>query len=439
MINYAGDPVWATQSDPVRGEAVDEDHWQPPWKTLADRFAYLKRIAISDWAEEGAPLVSFGGDNVVPAGGFDPVNVDYGSDLYPLSLGADRGYIDISDRLVGDKILVRAFVMRDEVEIYHDEQEWFLLAIDDVSGTPVQTRLIGTTMPVPLAADPPYAQRNPVTLRGVWTVTRPGTTRVAFGVKGTAPPTYNVAQPFKVIALTAITFPPGPWSPEERLFLTGDWRGSYESAPWIGTRSFGTSEDHAIDEATHPPVPGPAVNGYTPALFNGTSAFLISTLTCDNFLSAGSYSGLALVYVNAVATDSASAWENDHVADTQGIAYWGIYLRSSGSVGIYHYDGSYHVATGSFAIGQWILLQFDYDGTHIRLRVNGGAWCAPVAAGHLHTGFASQIFQVGRSPDSTHFLDGMILDIKLSQDKFSDDEHDALLAYMRVRYDLPLT
>lgn len=225
------------------------------------------------------------------------------------------------------------------------------------------------------------------------------------------------------------------------LALTGWWRGSFSASPWVGNASAGTSATHDLTEATNPPSVGAAVAGYTPADFDGSNDLLENASTCDNFLSNTAYSGSALVYVDSIATNATPAiYDNDQIVNTQGIAYWGIYLRSGsgGLVGIFHYDGSYHTAEAAFTAAQWNLVQYDYDGATIRIRVNGGTW-QTASAGTLHAGFAARTFQIGRNTSSTEFLDGKYLDLMTSQSKFTDDTHDDILSYCRTRYGLALT
>jgi hypothetical protein len=223
------------------------------------------------------------------------------------------------------------------------------------------------------------------------------------------------------------------------LAPTGWWRISFSGSPWTGTASAGTSGSNNLTEATNPPTATGTLNGFTLADFDGTNDILGGG-AFTTYYDADGYSGWALVFVDAITTNSGSSFLNDAiVSDSGGIHE--IYLTDNGAgtvnVGISHYNGTTEpLATATFATGAWKLVQWKYDGTNIKIRVNGGAWSSTAAGGNLDASGAN--LRVGGNYNGTIFTDQKIAEVGLADLVISDADFDNIKSYVNSRYGLSL-
>jgi hypothetical protein len=229
---------------------------------------------------------------------------------------------------------------------------------------------------------------------------------------------------------------PGSYDPAV-LALTGWWRASFTSSPWGGTASAGSSASEAISEGTNPPSTGAAVNGLTPADFDGTNDRLLADIagSIDDFYNAAAYSGWALVYADAITTDSTTPYDNDAIVSTQGASFAGVYLRSSGLAGIYHYDTGWTKVETAFTTGAWHLVQWKYDGVNLKIRVDSGSW-ASVAAGSINT--VTNRFVFGENWNAGAHFNGKLLEFATIDSALSDATFDDIITYVNDEYALSL-
>lgn len=225
--------------------------------------------------------------------------------------------------------------------------------------------------------------------------------------------------------------PAGPTFDRATLALTAFLK-NYSGSPWAGTASGGTSASNSFTEATNAPTAD--ADG---ANFDGTNDILTAGGTLATYATATAYAGWALVYVDAISTNAASSFNNDAILSTTGGAAVVIYLKSTGVVGLRHFGGSSGelALTTAFSTGTWQLVQWKYNGTNAKIRVNGGAW-ASVAPDALAA--TSNPVALGRNFDGAQFLDGKIKELALSKTAFTDDEFDDILDDVRADYSLPL-
>lgn len=219
------------------------------------------------------------------------------------------------------------------------------------------------------------------------------------------------------------------------LALTGWWRGSFAGSPWVGTASAGTSANQDMTEATNPPSVGATLNGYATADFDGTNDRFVLDDVASTYVTAAAFSGWCLVYADVISTNNATVYENDGpIAQVGG--YWGISFKSAGEALFYMYDGAIQTTpAATFAAGAWQLVQWKYDGTNIKIRVNSGAWQS-TAAGNL--GSTAEALRAGGNYSLVQFLDGRIADMALSKVAFSDGTFDDIKSYANGRYGLAL-
>lgn len=220
------------------------------------------------------------------------------------------------------------------------------------------------------------------------------------------------------------------------LALTGWWRASYPgSGTWLGTASAGGSGTQNLLEVTNSPSVGTAVNSLDPATFDGVNDKLAGA-AFSTFATSSAYSGWALINIVSIGTNVAapSLYDNDNVWSNG--AYAGLVLQSTGNVILYHFDSVQKGVSASFSTATWQLVQWKYDGTNIKIRVNGGSWSS-TAAGSLAD--LTSNFQLSASYDGTAHLNGDVLEVGLIDSALSDANFDNVLSYARSRYALSLT
>lgn len=220
------------------------------------------------------------------------------------------------------------------------------------------------------------------------------------------------------------------------LALTGWWRGSYDgSGTWSGTASAGSSGTRSLVELTNKPSSGTAVNGFNPATFDGVNDKL-GGAAVSTYMTVAAYAGWALVNVSSISTNSAAPALYDNVTIWSNGAFGGLVLRSTGTVTLFHFDGSQQEVAASFSTATWQLVQWKYDGTNLKVRVNGGARSS-TAAGSLSD--LTSTFYLSNRYDGTADLPADVLEVGLIDSALSDANEDNVLSYARSRYALALT
>jgi hypothetical protein len=162
------------------------------------------------------------------------------------------------------------------------------------------------------------------------------------------------------------------------LALSGWWRASYAGSPWVARASAGGSGGNGnLTEATNPPATGTAVNGLTPASFNGTTQIIANANALTTFITSTAWSIALLIKPTATAVArSVGAGYNDPAIiseTTQG--YWYLTYTTSG-VTIGHYDptaGVWKEANQACSSGSWHLVQAWFDATNISISVDSVA------------------------------------------------------------------
>ncbi len=174
------------------------------------------------------------------------------------------------------------------------------------------------------------------------------------------------------------------------LNLTGFWDASYAGAPWAGTASLGSSgskslitTDTNIPRTHTAPTAGTAVNGYTPASFDGhlygdispTEAMQLDTPDAfSNYASGTAFSCWALVY------PTLRGAPNAHIGgavftvynDADGTTPLLVIVNSGGAlVSVQPAGGSVTSASrAAIPTDLWVLATVDYDGAHLRIGIN---------------------------------------------------------------------
>lgn len=220
------------------------------------------------------------------------------------------------------------------------------------------------------------------------------------------------------------------------LALSGWWRASYAGSPWTPTASAGSSGSNGnLAEALNAPSTGSAVNGLTPAAFDGADDILTSANAMSTYIDAAAYSGWGLLNVTSSSTDDGSAWLNDGLFSSASSQYLGLGFRSSNKVKMYHFDSAdFDGPEANFTFGAWQLAQWRYGGTNLELRVNGGSWASYAKSSVADL---TENIIVGRQSASP-FMTGSVLELAFSKSALTDTDFDNVRAYASARYGLSL-
>lgn len=210
-------------------------------------------------------------------------------------------------------------------------------------------------------------------------------------------------------------------------------RGSFSASPWVPTSSAGGSGSAGnFAEATNPPAPGTAENGFTPAVFDGVTSVLVNANPISTNITAAQWGAAVLFYANSALVASSPAY-NDAVLIGDGLGFWGLYINASGVVA-YQTDGvgAQATAPSSVSFGAWHLAIGWFDGININLDVDG-VLSTPVAAGNVNniTGGGQTGISAGGTP-----YDGRLMEVMATKGaEFASPSTRAnLRAYVSSRY-----
>lgn len=236
------------------------------------------------------------------------------------------------------------------------------------------------------------------------------------------------------------------WSPAQ-LALTGWWRASYAGTPWSGNASAGGSGSNAMNAGSpstgYPSTPvapsvGAALGGFNPAEFNGTTQFTVSTNFTEAIVPPTGYAIAVLFRASSLVLSSVYPNTYDSAglfADPYGFNF-GV---DDAGLAVAHFDSGWnqHRLAG-VSVSTWTLGQVRYDGTTVRLRLNGGAWSAGIAAASLTTPTSTYRCAAGIAALSVaQPFTGRIAEI-LTAGSVTDANLDRTRVYCNQRYGLSL-
>lgn len=233
-----------------------------------------------------------------------------------------------------------------------------------------------------------------------------------------------------------LTMRPGgssiPAFDETTLTASGLWRGSYVGSPWVGTASAGGSASHDISGGSAPAI-GTAVNGFTPASFNGITAQLTNGSAVSTWLTASAYFWWSLFYAEATgganAITAAPASNPLLWGDNNG--YMGASFYANGGneyLQVYHFDSAYNGNTHQIALNTWNLIRVRYDGVNLRSQLNSGS-ISSLARGSV--GSMASFLNVGKGGAAWN---GRLMELGFIAGAESDARFDDILSSTRGRY-----
>lgn len=228
----------------------------------------------------------------------------------------------------------------------------------------------------------------------------------------------------------------GPDPYGESLVLSGWWRAPFVGSPWVGEPSEGPSESRDLTEATNPPAPGTAQNGYVPADFDGTNDVLSYVGAADIVGAGTGWAFTSVVQFDALAAPSGAAI-NDPCLFAIGPFTAAVALSvNSDGLALVQYSGA-PVETARIPVvtGQYYVVQARWDGAEIWLRVDAGTpeTAGPIAGMDDPT---PETLIVGSNYDQTPFLSARVLELQFRTGIVSTAELDDAYDYAVTRYGL---
>jgi hypothetical protein len=231
------------------------------------------------------------------------------------------------------------------------------------------------------------------------------------------------------------------------LSLTGWWRASYSGSPWAPTASAGSSGSNGnLEEATNPPATGSAVNGYTPADFDGSNDLLTvpGGAILDTFYNTTAYSVVMLINVDSFTLTDPGATQPFNCpggfGDVGGNGGPCGGVAGSGASGVFRFGHSdvtdFNSASVAISTATWTMVAATYNGTNVEVTKNAGS-AATQAVGTV-TGLASSSAAVGRNYLSAQFFDGKVLEIMAADTALSGANLTNIKSYFNSRYGLSL-
>ena len=224
-----------------------------------------------------------------------------------------------------------------------------------------------------------------------------------------------------------------PWDPSMMsTALTGWWRADYAGSPWADDVA---SND--LTEATNAPATGAAVNGRTPADFDGTNDLLTAPGTLDTYMNAAAWSAVFLAYVDTAPTDpgdgaryTVAAILSDTAAYMAlGVTDGGFYAEVADGI------GASSTIKQACSTGAWHMLFVRYNGTNIELGVDQVALSSQAYAS---LGGVAGTVKIGRNWDGSAFYDGKLIEVLVADHAISNADRTSIRQYFNTRYGLAL-
>lgn len=221
------------------------------------------------------------------------------------------------------------------------------------------------------------------------------------------------------------------------LALSGWYRASYGGAPWSGLASAGASGAKTLQTNGADPSVGTALNGFTPATFNGTTQNLKDAVAhINDYISVSAYRVVILANINSPPAPAPQPYLDPGILGDGGGGYWGITVNSS-SFSMFHYDSSYEVITRPIASG-WHMIDASFDGSNLHLSIDAGTPATPVAVANLNAGTSGEDVRVGSNYLPNVFFSGSIAEIITADTVLLNATSVDFKNYFNTRYALSL-
>lgn len=230
------------------------------------------------------------------------------------------------------------------------------------------------------------------------------------------------------------------YSPNQEA-MTSWVSASFTGAPWVENASAGPSGTNAnYGTGGADPTVGAAVNGRTPAQFDGTE-FLNGDIAAHLFASGGGGSVFVLVNASSLPSDPGVNYEVGNLLGdvVNGEICCGYMNNAAGTTPLLFLTlsnaAAYNQMTApAVAAGAWVLCQFRWSTTVAEARVNGSAWTTQAMPGWANT--AAGAVAIGQGYAGARHHAGGMLEAGTLAARLADANWDKLRGYVRTRYQL---
>lgn len=210
--------------------------------------------------------------------------------------------------------------------------------------------------------------------------------------------------------------------------ITGWWRTNFAASPWVDQLAL-----HNFAEATNPPAAGTALNGLTPANFDGINDRLIGPAASTLFnVNAG---GIWCLFNGDAAPPAASSGYDEPSMFTTANADVSLTFNSTGVGFLVQDTVAFRVFYVAASVSNYHLAQMKWDGANMRYRVDSGAWTSSAAGS---TNALPALAQMGPNYALAAFFKGRIAEIGTTNVATSDADMDSVKSYINSRYALAL-
>ena len=206
----------------------------------------------------------------------------------------------------------------------------------------------------------------------------------------------------------------------------------------MGTTSAGLSGTRSLAVGAAPSV-GAALNGLTPADFNGTDQFFSGAVVWSNLFATTGYSVVVLFNADTAGASDTNAHSEPGLVSGDTNTYSSVNYSAMGCrAGIFDANGWQNVNAAA-PTGGYHLCEVRFTGTALQARVDSGAFQS-VSVTNFTAGGAAGLgagVRVGRGTGSRYF-DGRIAEIMTANAALTDGQFNQIKTYVNSRYALAL-
>lgn len=229
------------------------------------------------------------------------------------------------------------------------------------------------------------------------------------------------------------------WSPAQLTLAHWERAATtWAGAPWSGGASAGGSGTRTFQTTALDPTAGSTISGFQALSFTTNSRLLDASGTWGDIATTTAYTMCIVAKVTSAGTRDAVNRYNEptFLGDNNANIALGCTF-STGGFSSFHYDDSTFLFTGpevAQATGSWFMGLSRYDGTNIKVSVNGGVDVSEAKTAVV-TGFQTNSILLNRSTLGANTgVEGEIAEVFMMPSYISDANKTKVAKYLRQRY-----
>jgi hypothetical protein len=220
---------------------------------------------------------------------------------------------------------------------------------------------------------------------------------------------------------------------------------NFGGLPWAGTASAGTSASQSFVTSGADPSVGASFGAHASADFSGGQYIGAFGFDWSTLIGTGSFTLQFVAQFDTFIAPVGAGSEYLDPALLAGVSFGGIYVRvTSSGLAAGFYDGSGYVDTATSGSGYVALaastkacIQVVYDGSTLKMRVNGGSYKSTSAATPPAAGALSDTPIMGASYAASGSIDGRIAQALAFASALSGATLDGLYLDAQLNYGVP--